>query len=611
METELSYCDLTNADDYPASNAYLFQDVIFASDNLHSYAYEHSVNPRDDGSFKKTPNGKFWGNIWNEIDNNQNRKAGKRRNRYHISWRKRIIKKGTPATFESVTTCDLKVNPLDPEGPTLKWTKVEEKQVTEKTEDIYAPVNLIYFDIDDMDAIDAFKNLPSAIWARSPSGKCHVFVLIKPSDYERAQKRVAEWMYYNNVKEENNIVRMPKSILSTILIPGQDEWTLPCKPGEPEVPIASNYQETVNLFCEHYRNNSLDVDEAFPVKSQIKQKPIVEPEIIPEPEITKPTVCVPKRNRPRLGGKCNLPVIAGPISITRDKGRISQETFTYTNINDCIEETNGYHISWSYFAALVRHHQGDMQAAYNDYVTNRQSLRTLTSKKHNSTLLKQNARAMMRYAEKTYDPEKLKNSNRDREDRIAMASVIQIPAKHYTQAAQKTLRLHREEIIKNYGEPVYQTTQAIIPEVTANIEQYLGRLAQRSKKTKDGYTYADSNAMLDYSAINGNKRLLNRVIHVLKSYILDIDDVHNWAEAKCTRYTYKIKVANKAQEEYNKTPNPLRFGCASNNQNRILSLTNVGPQMPREVEFDYSENSVFDILDDIMDDITEKQGQST
>lgn len=544
---------------------------------------------------RRTPHGKSWGCVWDEIDKNQTRKPGKRRNRYHITWEPRITKPGRPEKYETVTVWDEKPNPLDPTH-IQKWQRTEKRLVSPRIPTEYAPTEMIYFDVDDLDEIDAFKKLPNAIWCRSPSGRLHIFVLILPGDYDRVRKRVAEWMYKKNVKAENNVVPRKGKILDTILIPGQDQWTLPCAPGQPDKSIVSDYQATISLFVEHWNNNRLDVDKAFPISREISEPaPIVEKKTeVPKPESSKPIKV--KRNRPRLGGLCNLPGLVGPMRITRNKGTEDEQTFEYRTIEDCRDETDGFNIGWSYFAALTRKHHGDVEHAYSDFISNRQFLRTLSSKKHHHSFLLSHARSMKKHAKRTFDPKKMQHSQRGKQDAVAMQSVNEIDPKVYTSVIQQELKNRKFEIVEKFGKRVYRAIQDCIPLLTEDIQSNNGRIAQRSKKSRDEYTFGDSRTIQDY--FDGNRYLLSVVLKVLCLYILDVSDLPNWSEAKCTRWTYKKEIVEKAK-------NRCEYLTPQRGKNRIISSTNLGAYRPTYTPVLVKNPALDQMIDSILDDIDE------
>ncbi len=564
METATTYCDLLETDDYYVTDRHLFESTIFRSHNTRRYSYEHSANPRNKESFKTTPNGRQWGNVWGQIEGNQNRAPGKRRNRYHISWQShRVIE---PAQFESVLITETIDNPLG--GQPFTITRNERSEIPA----VYAPVELLYFDIDDMTETEAFMALPNAIWCRSPGGRFHIFIFIYACDYGRARDRVKEWMNHNHVRAENNIVVRNGKTLDSILIPGQDEWTLPCRPGEPDSPIVMDYQETIALFVNRYRNERLDIDEALPVSREISMPKPIAPE--PKPETIAASAVTStqkmKRNRPRIGNLCNLPEIHGSLRITRNRGLFDERTFEYRTVQDCKDEGDGFHIGWSYFAALTRKHGGDTEAAYMDFVGNRQTLRTSNSKKHCDKFLLQHAKAMQRYAERTYDPSKMRHSDRDKKDAEAMKETNSVQPRSYTAVIQRQLRLHKPAITKLFGKQTYQAAQSCTHSLTSDIHRNNGRIAMRSRKSRNEYIHSDSRSMIDYAGIAGNKRLLSRVVTVLRMYILKIDDPPNWGEAKCTRYTYRENIALQAEDQ-----DQGRGEEGSNRQERIISFTNV------------------------------------
>lgn len=598
MGLELTYCDLIESDDYYVSDTFIFQSQIFPTYNPRQYAYEHSVSPRAKESFKRTPNGRQWANVWDQIESNQNRAEGKRRNRYHISWQSKRVTQ--PGRTENIPTTVEKVNPLDPDGEKLRFTTYEKRE----TPPVFAPVEMLYFDIDDLDEVEAFKTLPSTIWTRSPSGRHHVFILIYPCDYQRARERVAEWMYRNELRTENNIIPRSGTTLNSILIPGQDAWTLPCQPGQPDESIASDYQETIALFADHYQNKRLDVDAAFPFSREIS-KPVQSADT--EPVTTTAATPSPiykvkakaKRNRPRLGSLCNIPGITGALRITRDEGTIDEQTFEYRTIDDCLDEANGFHIASPYFAALLRKHCGDGDAAESDYLSNRQTLRTLTSKKHRPSFLRQDARAMKRYFVRMYNSKMMKHSERNQQDAEAMQSVNLIAPHSYAVVIQSLLQTNKTAIVEQYGKRAYQTVQSIVHHVTSDIQTNNGRIAQRSKKSRKEYTFADSRTMIDYPGIDGDKHLLGSVVQILRQYVLSISDPHDWSEAKCTRWTYQEQIIDKAKEE------AIPKGTKETKKG-FLSLTNVGPSMPGWLDPYPEDADLTKAIDDILSDLGQK-----
>lgn len=77
----------------------------------------------------------------------------------------------------------------------------------------------------------------------------------------------------------------------------------------------------------------------------------------------------------------------------------------------------------------------------------------------------------------------------------------------------------------------------------------------RDKKAPGEYHHSDSRCLVDLPGIDGNRRLLNRILNCLMYHlnILFESDAHDWEEAKCTRYSFTEEVIAAARELENKS----------------------------------------------------------
>jgi hypothetical protein len=80
-------------------------------------------------------------------------------------------------------------------------------------------------------------------------------------------------------------------------------------------------------------------------------------------------------------------------------------------------------------------------------------------------------------------------------------------------------------------------------------------MAKRSKKACDEYHHSDTRCLVDLPGIDGNRRLLNRILGCLMAHldILVESDSHDWSQAKCTRYSFADDVIAAARDLENKS----------------------------------------------------------
>lgn len=265
---------------------------------------------------------------------------------------------------------------------------------------------------------------------------------------------------------------------------------------------------------------------------------------------------VRKRNRPRLGQRCNMPGITGSISVNRKHG-----TSTYETVQDCRNEGDGFNISCAFGCALMRKHNGNRHAAETEFLSLRENLRTAASAKHDGSSeshrrLRSHTKQLFNWAERTYNSDAIKDHcDRKQADMDALAEVLAIAPKHFVKAIQQKMAEEKKMIIESYSRRFYTILQSIISDLVSDLFRNSGRLAKRSKKGRDEYHHADTRCLVDLPGIDGNRRLLNRILNCLMYHlnILFRSDRHKWSEAKCTRYSFTDDVIAAARAVENRS----------------------------------------------------------
>lgn len=525
--------DAVDLDCYPGSDEYVFEKLIFPCEDTRVFAHEHMVQPRNRDSYTTTQ-WRWSKNIWDTIAESQARgpMPSPKGARWRVSYRCHAI----------------------------RWFRPRDK------------TNVIYFDVDNRQQhkfqreVEVLKTIPHAIWCRSPSGGFHVFVLVNPInvipqkrldeaqfvddggliiDPDGARDRLSNWLRHHRIKPQVNVLG-----LSSTMVPGQDPWTQPCAPGDWDTPIAFSYEETISLFAHHWWKHRAFFDDIFGVDTSAP--------VVPRIQVAAPrsTSQPPRRNRPRLGQRCNIPGITGSISVNRKHG-----TFTYETVQDCHKEGNGYNISCALGCALLREHEGNRHEAEIEFLSLREKLRTPASGKHDGTSvgyrrLRSHTKQLFNWAERTYDPDAIKDhSDRKQTDLDALADVLAIAPKHFVKAIQKKIAKQKKMVIDSYSRKFYIILQSIIPDLVSDLFRNAGRLATRSKKARDEYYHSDTRCLVDLPGIGGNRRLLSRIRNCLMYHlnILVPSEEHDWSKAKCTRYSFSDHIIAAAREMTNES----------------------------------------------------------
>ena len=97
---------------------------------------------------------------------------------------------------------------------------------------------------------------------------------------------------------------------------------------------------------------------------------------------------------------------------------------------------------------------------------------------------------------------------------------------------------------------MYRRLHSFMESFITDINRNAGRIAKRSKKAIDEYTFADSRCLIEYDCINNSRRLLDRVMGILKDDLKVIrrSDKHKHSEARCTRYDLSERIVRLARD---------------------------------------------------------------
>jgi len=319
------------------------------------------------------------------------------------------------------------------------------------------------------------------------------------------------WLRSHGIQPESNLTFKKHAILDTILIPGQDPWTLPCEPGAPDDPVAFSYDETISLFADFYRNRRISFEDAF----AIDRRPSVKPKP-PAQRVRKSTHQPRKRSRNQGG---SIPGITGPLILLKDD-QGNPNPHEYFTPDDCINELDDLRSSLAYGCALLRKHCGDTYDSENEFIRNRHLLRSSSSKhqptRQSERKLHHHAKSLFKFLKRDYDPDLLKHSGRSAEDRQALLPTLSVDIQHQRREVQRSLHSRKAYIIKKYGRRMYRRLHSFMDCFIVDMNRNAGRIAKRSKKSIDEYTFADSRCLIEYDCINNSRRLLDRVMGILK-----------------------------------------------------------------------------------------------
>ena len=561
--TESSYCNLLDCDDRSESQRFVFEQQLFRCTDetilFHEYMTEGRIKPT-------TTKPKYTQNIWKLIEQSQDRGP---------------------------------MYSLPPKRGTTSYRC--------HTIQIHDEVNIIYFDVDNhgveaaqlTKTVEALRTIPHAIWCRSPSGGFHVFVIVDSFSRKDAEAIVQEWVLFNGVRSANNVwyrAVTGSQRLDTIMVPGQDPWSLPCEPGNWDTPIAFSFDEAVGLFADVYENHRQSVEDVFKLPEDEAHTSILSDDLSQD-AIRLPLIHSPpkKRNRPRLGSRCNITGVTGSIGLRRIHGR-----FDYRTIGECLSESDGLNISIALACKLMRKHRGNRHEAEQEFRQIRPQLRDESSKKHDGSnhagrLLRWHTKQLFNWAEREYAPAELKHDEQQPiDDRGALSALLSCDSDHVYTILKARIRNLRREIIRSRGRKIYDLLIPFLSELNQDIFRFNGRVATRSKKTPDEYTYDDTRCMTDYKGMT--RRLVTEVKETLEELgILVESEVANWSQAKCARWTYDDAVIVAAEKQRARSEDKEDGIITLSGDKAIIPLTNIGSHEQTECYLDgYSWNKCDD-----------------
>jgi len=365
----------------------------------------------------------------------------------------------------------------------------------------------------------------------------HVFLACVQVYRHDAARLLDEWLSAHNLLIETNLTTRG------ILVPGQDEYCLPCKPGKPDKPVCRTFDETAKLFMEFYdRNRNVQLKDA------LKLECLNTTTVSTGQRFTKSSTTMEERtvriirNRPRASDHFDIPGVSGPITVSKDSsGHFNPKV--YQSIEDCKYESDGFNISNAYISRVFREQHGDANATFEIVDKHRQTLRTTNSSKNNGGIRCSHLRSFIRYLTRTYDPSQTKgNSKTATLDRAVMARQKSIERAYIIRALRS--------YISGYVGIDDETRRDLFSFLLDHDKwqrRYNGRIAARCTK---GYKANPKNkTMQDFRACRGSRRRCTRLKNLaIKLGLLWISDPHNWFEAKCSAYGLGEKVLSMAEK---------------------------------------------------------------
>ncbi len=427
--------------------------------------------------------------------------------------------------------------------------------------------NLV-FDVDDPAVVPLLMKTPlrdHGIWCPSNTpGRWHIHLIIHEFSFNDAGSVVYEWLKSHGLlgKIETNVTG-----LKSVTLPGQGQTNLPCHPGNPDEPICISHAATKEYYADWYRYKRVHLEDVLHVEAD-EVKSIEEPIV--------PTVLdKPVRLRRKLV-KADIPGLNHSIGCT--VGRIR---YDFYSVNDCIDESDGFLFSNSYYPAVLRKYRGDTYLAAEEVIKNRQLMRTPDSKKENPSFRASHVNSMMKWYGARYDETKLKHEpQQELEDRTALIDFFIKDKRDVILKCQKTLKLHRSAIRTKYGRALYRDAIETIPFVISNICRFNGRIASKASKKRTEYAFADSVCWLDFPTIHGSRRRRDIIIRILKDYEIFTDkyegrDTHDHARHICSRWSVCAALLSRCKTR-NKNNRMSKKEC----QTKDILSTNIGTQTP-------------------------------
>lgn len=437
--------------------------------------------------------------------------------------------------------------------------------------------NLV-LDVDKPDVVPFLLTTPllnHGIWCKSNSPGCwHIHVPIHEMDYREAGELVTNWLCENDLlgnKIETNVTGLQSTTL-----PGQSQINFPVDPRTGEQ-LTNSYLETKKFYVNWYYNKRVHLKDILHVHSVGKVS-------IKE---SKPLQLVVKEPKFRRNIKANIPGLNHAIGCT-----VAGKRYDYYSIQDCLDESDGFLLSNSFIPAVLRKFRGDIYLAKNEIMDKRQLLRTTNSKKENPALRLTHVNSMLKWFGARYDESKLKHDpKQELEDKTALIDFFIRDKRSIVHYSQKELKSHKSQIVSEFGEDIYRDAILTIPFVISSMFRSNGRLATKSNKLREEYTFFDSNCWLDFPTINSSRNKRDKIILILRQYKIftsehEGKDTHSYARHICSRWNVCSDILSQAKMR-DKNDTKSR---SQKNQTDSFSSTNIRTFTP-EPEYDYSLSS--------------------
>lgn len=275
-------------------------------------------------------------------------------------------------------------------------------------------VRMIFLDIDDPSIVPlllATSLKEQAIWNRTKtSGRYHICVPIDECRYSHAEETVFAWLEDAGIRMHRDGLLKPHVESNVIglwsmLLPGQDEFSMPCEPGAYQNPLCETYVKTRQLYADWWRYKRVALEDVFPVRPRVKQ-----------PYEIEQTAKTPLAQEKKYV-KTDIPGVGISIGCT-----VNGQRHDYYSLAECIDESNGFLLSCSFIPALVRKHRGEEYHVIQDALNIRQALRPPCSKKNHAPTLHSHVKTTAKYFCRRYDETKSTKHDpqQELEDRTAL-----------------------------------------------------------------------------------------------------------------------------------------------------------------------------------------------
>lgn len=431
----------------------------------------------------------------------------------------------------------------------------------------------VVFDVDDPSVVPFLLTTPlkdHGIWCPSNTpGRWHVHLIVHETPFTTAGLLVSDWFQAHGLmgKIETNVTG-----LKSVTLPGQAQKNLPCYPGTDE-PICDSHAATKEFYADWYRYRRVQLEDVLIVEAVSTEEPQTVPLVVKEPKIRKLV-------------KADIPGLNHSIGCT-----VGGQRYDFYSVGDCLAESDGFIFSNAYYPAVLRKFRGDTYLAVEEVMKHRQSMRTPTSKKENSSFHATHVNSMMKWFGARYDESKLKHDpQQELEDKTALIDFFIRDKRSLSQNCQKALKLHRSAIRTKYGRSLYRDAIETIPFVISSIDRFNGRIATKSRKKRPEYIFSDSVCWLDFPTINGSRRKRDAIKGILKDCGIFTDqhegkDTHDHARHLCSRWNVCTAILDRTElrEKKNESGN-------QKSSTESFSSANIGAHFP-EPKYDYSMSS--------------------